>query len=223
MTERDAARHRFFRTMVLMGSSLALSCGGATEESKSTSAGGSGGGGSGGAGGKGGGGSGGSGGASGRGGTGGSVMGGTGGSGGIIVGGSGGVAGMPPVDAGPFECHPAQWECGDQLSLCHNDVQGWTLPANCGCNHMRPLSSADCPNGTERVCFLGGYDSAGRVLREQVPFQCSCQPKHELCHEECAPAFGINSQTSERFNCGFDDPDASVREVLCGCAVVVLL
>ncbi len=220
MTERDAGRHRFFRTMVLMGSSIALSCGGATEESKSTAAGGSGGGGSGGAGGKGG--SGGVGGSSGRGGSGGSMMAGTGGSGGIIVGGSGGVAGMPP-DAGPFECHPAQWECGELLTeQCRNDENGWRLPENCTCNTGRPRSSTDCAGTTELVCLLGGYSSDGQKLREPVPFQCSCQPKRETCHEECSLAFA-SGNPSERYACEFTNPDAGHRDVLCGCAVVVLL
>ena len=115
-TDNEGGPHRFFHTMVVMGSALALGCGGMSnaDEPERTARGGAGGGG---------GGSGGTG-SGGAGSTGGS--GGTGGTGILIM--PGGNAGQPPVEPGPFTCSPAQWQC-DPYEAC--DGEGFRLPESC--------------------------------------------------------------------------------------------
>jgi hypothetical protein len=199
----DGAQHRFFHTMVVMGSALALGCGGMShaDEPERTGSGGSGGGGSGGGG-------------SGRGGTGGSGSTGgsmsTGGTGFILP--QGGSAGQSPVEPGPFTCSPAQWQCSTYVSC---SGQGFQLPASCTCDTSRPKGPDDCPSGQTIVCRKAVATEDGRPFTEAVPFQCSCVPTESTCDAACDHAFP-DTGTCE------DQVDSSGRSVLCGCAVIVL-
>jgi hypothetical protein len=210
-TGNEGAQHPFFHTMVVMGSALALGCGGMSnaDELERTPSGGSGGGGSGG-GGSGGGGSGGggSGGFGGFAGTGGST-GSTGGAGIIVL--QGGSAGQTPVEPGPFKCSPAQWGCSTYVS-CSGD--GFELPENCTCDTSRPEGPDDCPSGQTFACRNAVATADGRPFTRAVPFQCSCVPMESTCDAACDHVF------PDTATC--DQVDSSGRSVLCGCAVIVL-
>jgi hypothetical protein len=202
-TGSDGAPHRFFHTMVVMGSALALGCGGMSnaDEPERTASGGAGGGGSGGAGG--------SGSTGGFGSTGGSAS--TGGTGGTIMINPGGSAGQPAVEPGPFTCSPAEWECS---SYPRCDGDGFRLPENCSCEASRPQVPDDCPSDQTLACRSAVARADGRPFTEVVPFQCSCVPKGSTCDEACDHAFP-DTGTCEQL-------DSSGRSVLCGCAVIVL-
>jgi hypothetical protein len=195
-TSNEGSQHRFFHTMVVMGSALALGCGGMsnTDEPERTTSGGSGGGGSGGSGG--------------RGSTGGSA--GTGGAGSILIN-PGGSAGQAPVEPGPFTCTPAQWECSTYVDC---SGEGFRLPESCTCDTSRPQVPSDCPSGQTIACRKAVARADGRPFTEVVPFQCSCVPTASTCDTACDHAF------PDTGTC--DQVDSAGRSVLCGCAVIVL-
>lgn len=206
MTDRNAesvALHPFFRAMVLMGGSVALSCGGATSENH------------------GGAGSSGTGGTGGSGGTGGAPSGGTGGmivgTGGVMIGTGGiaGAAGRYAQDAGPFPCAPALWDCGTNAPNCAYSLEGYVLPSGCACDSTRPLHATDCPAGQVRVCRKGVADASGARFATPIPFGCTCEPKTN-CATECATAFVA---PGGYYSCV--EPTTGL-DVLCGCAVIVL-
>jgi hypothetical protein len=194
----DLSSRNFFRAMVLMGSGLAVGCGGKTVEGESSdpSAGGSAG-------------------------TGGSVVH-TGGQGGHAPTGSGGspliVVPPPgpdpntPVEPGPFTCNPAQWDCSRTTTSCGGGT-GWTLPTSCACDTARPRSADDCATGQKLVCRLGVNAPDGRPLTRPVPFECFCS-NEQSCNPACFPL-----DVGGDFACpDSEDP----RSILCGCAYVLL-
>lgn len=207
-TSKDS--HRFFHAMILMGSSLALGCGGdTTGGSDSSSAGSSGAGGSDGSGASGN--SGGSSAGSANAGTGG-VMIGTGGS--SLAGSAGTNAGPEPIEPGPFACPPEQFACDSPTSIsCGFDLQGYALPQDCPCDEARPTSIMDCQAGEAFVCLNATTNHAGVPFTQNVPFDCRCVPRGE-CWSECYAAFQAD------LSC---DPEAQTPTgTLCGCAVIVL-
>jgi hypothetical protein len=163
--------------MVMMGSSLALSCGGATAEDlpKPSGTGGSGG------------------------------TGGTGGSGGLLPG-TGGIAGTGGlVGTGgriePQPCVPAQWDCSANPPACYGD--GVALPEDCPCDASRPKSADDCGEGQSFICLDGMYTVDGESLPEAVPFECSCVPEQTYCGLACDaafPAYGYDLSCRENPN-----------------------
>jgi hypothetical protein len=213
--ESDAqVRHRFFRAMVLMGSSLAAGCGGTATMNEGSGGSGGGGGGNGGSGGHG------AGGAGGAAGAGGGGSGGAGGSGGgfVMDAGIGAVGGSFPVDGGPMPCVPAQWDCASAQVDCAYDGVGWQLPQGCVCDAARPRSAADCSANETFTCREG--TSAGSTpLANDVLFECSCVPSPETCLEACMAAFQDPSR--DYSNCE-SVGGSGTRSVLCGCALVYL-
>ena len=214
--ETNRNQNRFFHTMVVMGSALALGCGGMSshaepERTRTGGGGGSGGGGSGG-GGPSGGGSG-SGGPSGGGSSGGSPPnGGMSGTGSVII--VAGSAGQTPVDPGPFVCSPGQWNCTGVYTYCEGD--GFRLPESCACDSSRPMTPADCSDGETIVCRRATADSTGRPFTRDVPFDCACVPDQSDCEVACDLAFPDNGTCFELTDRG------ERKSVLCGCAVIVL-
>jgi len=198
----SAQQHPFFHTMVLMGSALAIGCGGLSNDADA-SGGRSGAGGTGGTGGSGGTGS--TGGTSGAGGS----TGGVAGTGGIIIAIPNG--GRMTVDPGPFVCTPAQWECDNDSPACYGD--SYALPDRCGCDETRPLSIEDCESGQVFACRMAHYNAMGTALTQVVPFECSCVAEQLDCGLVCDALYGY-----ERGSCTQDD----AKSVLCGCAVIVL-
>jgi hypothetical protein len=204
----DPNGHRLFHAMVLMGGSLALGCGGMSNET----AGDDGVGGSGASPGSGG---------SATSGTGGTTSGGAGGSGSTTgVGGNAGTISIPtagtssiPVD--PPNCPATQWDCGDTGFYCAGD--NYQLPdgSGCRCDDTRPVSAGDCAPGTAFVCHAAGMSADGHVLPQVAPFGCACVADTTGCDTECnqvAPSSGTCTEIS----------GPSVNAVLCNCAVIVL-
>jgi len=216
----DQGRHKFFRAMVLMGSGIALGCGGMVDSAEGAGASGHSakegdGAGTGGT-------SDGSGGTSaGSGGTTAALGGTSSGSGGAatVTGGSsstGGAAGSSSA------CSPSQWRC-DGFLACERP-EGYTLPANCRCDETLPLSGDDCPSG-RRVCLAVAFASDGTPLSEPVPLQCACAVAPSSCTESCRTAFPDGD--------GHDCMDAIQPQklpaplpvdddILCGCSFVYL-
>jgi len=201
---KEGSGDRFFRAMVLMGSSMALGCGGTTNRTGGSpdSAGGAGG----------------------AGGSGGSGPGGTG------AGGSGpifitttttGVGGIGSGDPGPFPCVPAQWECESTPLECSNTYNAWQLPTECACSDTRPKSAADCASGQSFVCLEGaprdGAPDVGSVL-----FNCACVEADGDCGVECTAAGFSGAPYCRQVVGEGGAAGAPVVETLCGCAVVVL-
>jgi hypothetical protein len=226
-----ASRHPMFRTMVMMGGSLAIGCGGITTKDGDVSPV------------VGGGGSGGSGGVTGSGGT---ITPGRGGSGGVITpvgGGSGGV--ITPVVGGtagaitlgiggsviggaegsgnpaPIPCSPAQWDCSANPPQCAFDgkLWEWVLPESCTCDGSRPRTAADCSQGESSVCLAGTLAADGTRLDPVVPFECSCVPKQNYCEFSCEAAFSPSGYYSFP-TCS--EPPGGSGSILCGCAFVIL-
>jgi hypothetical protein len=205
------ASNRMFHTIVLMGSGLALSCGGvakiepgsepsgASGSSNPPSSGGSGN-------------------SSGSGntvggdfGVGGTItitVGGPGGAGGSAA--SAGAAGAPIMPNCPF----AQWDCTNSATagFCTYDaVYGIEIGSDCFCNSSRPRSAADCASGFTFTC-LDGVQSGATT---NTPFQCTCAPTPTdgyLC-EACVSGYNAD------YSC---QTQTASEPVLCGCAIVVL-
>lgn len=218
--EEPSAALGLFHTLVVMGSALALGCGGAsryTQEAPDGTSGigaanASGGTASGGGGTLGG--SGGSvattgGASSSSGGTGGviaigggSATGGSAGTGGNIVVGSAGKAPLP-------DCVPAQWSC----SNIQCDPAGIVDSYDCTCDPTRPKSAADCA-ADQTVACLTGYMTTAANTEVYSGFQCSCVPK-----EDCATA--CQAVDGGPFKRCIED-QANGDPILCGCAPILL-
>jgi hypothetical protein len=191
-----------FRSLVLMGSSLALGCGGKASEGAAASSGGS---------------------ADSSGGgnhvAGGGPSAGGAGSGfaGALSTSAGGTLGMGDVPgyagatmggatttSGNPDCPPAQWTCISP-SECSYDT-GW-LPGACKCDPSRPLKSSDCKPGQVFVCDSTGSPATG--------FQCACVASGSGC-DACS---AVVSPPGSYVEC---DDQTQPGTVLCGCAVVLL-
>jgi len=211
----------FFRSMVLMGGSLALGCGGMTQDD-------------------------GSGGTSGNGGSGGGAGGGLNGTGGQPAGsggqGTGGYSILLPPTGGsstggdswgeggfggayPTDCPTTQLNCPNDYYGCAYgafDSYGLSvLPANCACDPSRPASSADCGPTQEFVC-LGARESAqGEVFDPAVAYNCACVDS--LTYTDCGGLCANHPEAHSNHTCY--DPEDSPLDLdayLCGCAVTVL-
>jgi hypothetical protein len=207
----DLSRHRFFRTMVVMGSGLALGCGGASEKDANP-----------------GGGDGGStstGGSSNTGGSstssgGSSNSGGTAGAGGTLSlggAGSGGTAGTANGGAGGAivptpNCPTTQWTSPD-YPQCAGPGDGLVLPANSVCDLTRPKSASDCGSAEIFACLKATGYADGTALSEPKPYACECVPDSESCRDECGELYSSDATCHEG-----DDPTS----ILCGCAIIVL-
>jgi len=199
----EAKGDRFFRAMVLMGSAVALGCGGSTSRN-----------------------------IDGPGGGGPTGTGGTGGAGGAGGSGSGGLPPvtdgaividppMMPVDPGPFPCVPAQMECSSVGFGC-SGFDGWHIPEDCSCSEARPASAADCGPDQSFVCLRGAARWDGTPYTEVVPFECSCVERGLRCSDECYAAGWRGDTDCESVTGEGGAVGASLNETLCGCAIVVL-
>jgi hypothetical protein len=205
--DSEPGKHRLFRAMVLMGSGLALGCGGVTKTDGDLGS---------------------SGGSSSSGGSapvvgsGGSTI--VGNAGSSTSGGSDGTAGssaasagtggQPSVAPGPFRCPPAQWDCSANPPDCVGG-DGYALPGDCKCDPSRPESASDCEQGQTFVCRKATSTIDGGTLSETLPFECSCVPDDDSCGVNCDAAF-------EYIGDGLSCEDPTPNVVLCGCAWVYL-
>jgi hypothetical protein len=198
-TTENASPHRLFAAIVLMGSGLAVGCGGISAGERQEDGGGNPGPAGGGSG---------------------TTTSGTGsGAGGPIFVPSGGnepgTGTMPiaPVKPGPFACPPQQWSC--TRNECGLVANGWALQDDCACDDSRPLDAADCAAGKVFLCLEATSTSDGRPLTETVPMSCVCADKAAyFCANECDVAYGQSD-----LQCRGDESQLSA---LCGCAYVYL-
>ena len=205
---------RMFRTIVVMGSGLALSCGGKAREDGQASAGGSSGSAAAGS----------PSGASGSGNAnGGSSSAGSSNGGTLNIGGMLGIGGSPAGGAptvggatsvggagGTPACPPAEWTCSGP-SDCGYET-GWQ-PNSCKCDASHPKTSADCKLGQAFVCLSTGESASA----PRHGFDCHCVPSSSYCSAECASAYSNLAGSS--LSC---DDQTVPNTVLCGCAVVIL-
>ena len=195
--------------MVLMGGSLAVGCGGLSEQDARTHNTGSGAGGA----------------PSGNTGGGGSGAPTSGGRGNIIgLGGaaSGGVAGSVSMTAGaggqtapPLSCSSAQWDCSADVPECSFSGTGFTIPNGCICNASRPKTALDCATDEAFVCRNGTRRADAQVLPAPVAFDCRCLPAQSTCELMC-------DQVNEPGATCTQKSEAGRASVLCNCAVIVL-
>jgi hypothetical protein len=212
--------HPFFHTMVMMGSALALGCGGLSGSKSSDDD--TGGGGTGGTtGGTGGtrnttGGTGGTTAGTGPSSVGGTATAGTAGSGGTGISIGTGGTGNVPVTPGPFPCAPETWTCKNAPSCAGTD---YLLPDDCTCDGTRPGSADACAAEQSFVCRQARYSESYQPFTEPVPFSCSCMPSGPSCEVLCDAAFG--SQGGQG-SCLSATTAKGKESVLCGCAQIVL-
>lgn len=222
----NTQRDRFFRTMVLMGSSLALGCGGISnddtprEGTDDLEANGGSGGSANAAAGTGGtstkAGSGGTASAPATGGTtsaagSGGTRSGTGGATTAGTGGSGGSAGTATTRSCPDEQHTCT------AFSCSNDL--WNQEGRCYCDFSRPVTPADCEAGDTFVCRPTLTDpETGAVLAQPTRVDCTCAPTGDTCSLTCREAW---SEFADGYFC-LEPPELSVSPVLCGCSFVYL-
>ncbi len=203
----DPSRHRFFKAMVVMGSGLALGCGGVSEKDGKPGDGNGGASNTGGSGTTTTGGATSSGGAAGTGGTfslGGAGAGGTA-NGGAANGGAGGAVVMP-------NCPTTQWASPD-YPQCATQGEGLVLPANSVCDPTRPKSADDCGPGQTFTCLEATGYADGSPLSEPTPYGCACVPDSENCRDECGELYSVDAWCHE---------GADPTSILCGCAIIVL-
>lgn len=191
-TSTEDRSSRLFRTLVLMGSSLALGCGGVAERSAGEGSG--------------------SGGVTGSGGT-------HLGSGGVPMPDEPmSTGGLPTLVPGPFDCEPAQLTCTMVSDYCYRndqlDMSGVQLPDSCVCDGEKPLSVEDCAEGEIFVCRRAVLDSLQRRFDRTVDFDCRCVADEAECSEACE--WGCTSPDSA----GGAGPTAPPR--LCSCALPIL-
>ena len=188
----SGSRDRFFHSMVVMGSALALGCGGVSvhdpsprpeEDGFQAGTGGSGGAAIG---------------TAGSGGTGTS----TAGSGFVGVAGS---AGTPPT-----HCPDAQYTCTG--FTCDDD--SWTEGGRCYCDPSRPLGAADCNAGKSFVCRSTLTDPrTGAALPQPTGLDCQCITVAETCSDACGAAY---PEYADGYSC------YEQAQVLCGCSFIFL-
>jgi len=197
----------FFRTMVLMGSSVAVGsgvaagCGGSAELVPGTGGGPS---------------------TGGSPGAGGSGTGGGTSSGGIILGdggstASGGLGGLG--GAFPTDCPTTQLDCPDPNYAYCSFNSSMILPTNCECDSARPRSAEDCDADEDFVCLMAGEDAQGEPFEPVAPFNCECVPEGEdaYCNSRCT---AHSASPPNYVTC--TEPEDDLDAYLCGCALTIL-
>jgi hypothetical protein len=193
-TRPRAEEHPFFRAMVLMGSSLAVGCGGAVRDTGdgSKSAGGAADTGSGGH----------------------TASAGHTASGGYAAAGGGESGGSPAV-MGPA-CPSQQWACS-ALDRCEDGLSFSAASAKaCTCDESLPITVTDCARGQVLACKAFTRDENGKDFVPPVPFDCRCVEQLGDCQSTCVSTFGIMAGGQTTCTDGFSD------QYLCGCAYITL-
>jgi hypothetical protein len=130
------------------------------------------------------------------------------GTGGVTVGTGGTVS---AGGAAPLACPPSQLDCPTSAFDCDPSTSTWTSEVACKCNSGRPKTAADCPPGKTFVCLAGASENAG-----PVPFACKCMPDVTDCNSACISAFSPDADVS--YQCA-PSPE---NQFLCGCAFALL-
>jgi hypothetical protein len=194
--ERSAGdpRDRFFHSMVVMGSALALGCSGVSvhdaspgSEEDGVEA------------------------TAGRGGSGGAPTG-TAGSGGTATAGTGSAGISGSGGTATSQCPDEQYTCTG--FTCYDDV--WTEGGRCYCDPSLPVSPADCNAGTTFVCRPTLTDRrTGAALPEPARLDCRCVPAAESCSDTCRA-------TDPDYADGYRCTEPVRGEILCGCSFIYL-
>lgn len=123
-----------------------------------------------------------------------------------------GAAGTSAV-ADP-SCPFSQWDCTNSATegyCSYGATYGVQIGTDCFCNPNRPASSADCNPGYTYACRLGVLSPTST---SNTPFECSCSPTPadgSSC-DICSTIYGVYD------NCSSDTPN----DVLCGCTIILL-
>ncbi len=134
--------------------------------------------------------------------------------GGVLnVAGSGATGGTIAGFINPLPCSPSQWSCADLDGNCEFGY-GVTPGADCQCDSTRPAQASDCKPGQSFVCLQVSQNALGQPITPVVPFECSCQPTAVDCGTACDYAFPNAS-----IGCYLDEANA----IQCGCVAPVVL
>jgi hypothetical protein len=200
---------RLFSTLVLMGTGMAMSCGGEVNPDGGGSASGGGAGNA----------PNGSGGGTAAGGVSSGGASSVGGGGIIIIGDGGAPAAGGSMEIGGAagnpgwyneECSPSQWECG--AGQTDYGGCGYQIPDGCTCDDEKPEFASDCGPGEIQTCLKGTSGPDGASLSQAVPFSCRCVPDGEAnCTNECGGLFYCDRVWESRY-----------EQVICGCEIPVL-
>ena len=194
------SEHPLFRALVLMGSGLALSCGGRAEGSGAGAAG-----------------------ASSAAGAPSSAAGAPSSAAGASSGGSpdttpiivvepsgaGAASGGAPAVAPVPDCPYAQWDCSAQ-PICHLGLISLTDPvaSKCFCDSKRPVTADDCSKDESLICLQAYWQDGTQpgTWDYRVHVQCSCVKSptpSDTCNNACGSTFPESSMVDgeNRFTC----------------------
>lgn len=134
----------------------------------------------------------------------------------LSAGGSSGLSGAGGSGfVNPLPCSPAQWTCPTPPGCTgyHGDLP---LGTGCKCDLTRPTRQSDCAPGLILTCANATEDAALNPLSAFSPYECSCMAvaatTPDSCHGACDNAYG-----ADRFGCDFE-VDSSI---LCYCPIVI--
>ena len=116
------------------------------------------------------------------------------------------------------ECPLEQWDCSSTDIMCDGGRTGWKFtPLGCKCDPSRPRTKADCKQGDVFVCqaFTSLPDGGFGTYDQLTPFQCQCVSGATSCEATCRNSFPARSRPTE---CAQGQTD----NYLCGCAIVFL-
>lgn len=131
----------------------------------------------------------------------------------LNIAGSGAGGGTIAGFINPLPCSPTQWSCTNLQWNCEFGY-GVTPGEDCQCDSTRPAQASDCKPGQSFVCLQVSQNALGEPITPIVPFECSCQPTAADCYTACNNAFP-NSEAG----CYLDEANA----IQCGCVAPVVL
>lgn len=134
---------------------------------------------------------------------------------------TGGASNYPPHDPGEYDCPTEQWTCDGETIACNYETDGLLyLPENCTCDATRPSSPEDCEATETFTCLVAGVSvpDFGNVLQA---FSCECVPTTgEYCSSTCQEHSTNPIHYPQCFGPELDDD--AIDEVLCGCELPIL-
>ena len=98
-----------------------------------------------------------------------------------------------PEFVNPLSCAPSQWTCVGGQTGCHNEL-GFALGTSCFCDPSRPAQASDCSPGEEFTCVYANRDADGHYFAP-FPYQCLCRPPEGNCSATCRASYGSGEFT----------------------------
>jgi hypothetical protein len=123
----------------------------------------------------------------------------------ITLGGASGSLGLPSA------CPPSQWSCDNNDGYQCDGYIGSVTPTQCQCDLTRPKSAAECNPDTTYTCLSGDNIAYSA-------FECACTSNTLDCGARCSGA--VHLSNTSFVTCELDANGQD--EILCGCAIVVL-